>query len=147
MGQTLPMGKKREELGADLPDGELTHNPFAALRPKGAGSPAAGAGATKPAKPAKLTKPAKATREAPPASAAEKLVVRHESKGRGGKTVTRVSGFAPGAALQELAREARRALGAGVRAGEGELQVQGKQVERVASWLEGRGFPRVVRGN
>ena len=77
-----------------------------------------------------------------------KLVVRHERKKRGGKTVTRVSGLEVGEAeCGDLARELKRALGCGASLEGGDILVQGSLVERVAEWLEQRGGGRVVRGN
>jgi len=78
----------------------------------------------------------------------ERVTVRRERAGRGGKTVTVAEGpgFA-GRTLEPLAREAGRALGVGARVEKGALVVQGDQCERLAAWLAGRGFERVVRGN
>lgn len=75
-----------------------------------------------------------------------KVVLRMERKGHGGKTVTCVSGLvdAPEDALDELARDLRRALGTGVRVEAGELVVQGEQRERVRKWLAERGVSRIV---
>jgi translation initiation factor 1 len=133
------MARKREEIEGELPGGELTHNPFATLGPAG--------GERVPAPRAQAAEEGSPLAAHAPGPSSSKLVVRHESKGRGGKAVTCVTGLAPGAELEALARAASRALGAGARAVEGELLVQGRQVERVAAWLEGRGFTRVVRGN
>ncbi len=126
------MGKGREERKQDLPEGELFHNPFAALRPEGTPAPKEAVEAE--------------ARSGEPAPGG-KLVVRHESKGRGGKTVTRVTGLAPGAPLDDLAREVRKALGAGAKVEGEDLLIQGKQVERAAAWLESRGLGPVLRGN
>ena len=126
------MAKGREERKQDLPDGELFHNPFAALRPEGTPAPQDSA------------EPEVLPRDPAPGG---KRVVRHESKGRGGKTVTRVTGLAAGPSLEELAREARKALGAGVKVEGDDLLIQGKQVQRAATWLESRGLGPVVRGN
>lgn len=80
--------------------------------------------------------------------AAERLTVRFERAGHGGKTVTVVEG--PGlrnARLAELAKEIARALGVGAREEGGELHVQGDQCARLVPWLEKRGFGDVRRGN
>ena len=80
--------------------------------------------------------------------AAERLTVRFERAGHGGKTVTVVEG--PGlrnARLAELAKEIARALGGGARDEGGELHVQGDQCARLVPWLEKRGFGDVRRGN
>ena len=74
------------------------------------------------------------------------LVVRREKKGRGGKTVTRISGLGD-QDLPALARDLKRALGCGATVEEGDVLVQGAQVERAAAWLEQRFGRTVVRGN
>jgi translation initiation factor 1 len=78
----------------------------------------------------------------------ERVTVRRERAGRGGKTVTIAAG--PGLAgleLEPLAGEAARALGVGARVEHGVLVLQGDQAERLAAWLTARGFQRVERGN
>ena len=114
-------------------------NPFAALRGKfGAGAPA-----DSPRTPA-------VEREQPPAPsvAQERITVRRERKGRGGKTVTVAEG--PGLAgqdLEQLARDTARALGSGARVEDGTVVVQGDQTERWIAWLTQRGLRGVARGN
>jgi len=78
----------------------------------------------------------------------ERVTVRRERAGRGGKTVTIADGpgFA-GRKLEPIAREAARALGVGARGEAGALVLQGDQAERLAAWLAQRGFQRVERGN
>jgi translation initiation factor 1 len=108
----------------------LTHRPFAALRGERAE--------------AEVTGPARAA----PASPGERVTVRRERKGRGGKAVTLAEG--PGLAgrdLETLAREAARALGAGARVEGGALVVQGDQADRLVAWLAAQGFGTVARGN
>jgi len=115
-------------------------NPFEALRAKlGASLPPgrtpAAAGASR--EPAKV-----------PKAVHERVTVRFERAGRGGKTVTLAEG--PGLAgrdLERLAREAARALGVGARVERGALVLQGDQSERLVGWLAARGFERVERGN
>jgi translation initiation factor 1 len=78
----------------------------------------------------------------------ERITVRRERAGRGGKTVTVAEGpgFA-GRPLEPLARAAARALGVGARVERGALVLQGEQSERLAAWLVTQGFERVERGN
>ena len=79
-----------------------------------------------------------------------KTVVRHERKGRGGKTVTLVQfpdGSANADALEALARELRKALGTAAKCEDGAVAVQGDIADRVADWLKGRGAARIVRGD
>ncbi|MBC7171737.1 MAG: translation initiation factor, partial [Polyangiaceae bacterium] len=69
-----------------------------------------------------------------------------ETKGRGGKTVTRVSGL-PEARLEELAAQMKKALGCGAAVEEGEILLLGSLVQRAADWLRRQGAVRVVEGN
>ena len=74
-----------------------------------------------------------------------KAVLRMERKGRGGKTVTVIAQL-PGeqSALEQVARDLRRALGCGARVEGAEVVVQGDVRERVRAWLAERGVRRVV---
>ncbi|NOY93643.1 MAG: translation initiation factor [Deltaproteobacteria bacterium] len=74
-----------------------------------------------------------------------KIVVRRETKGRGGKTVTRISGL--GGELRLLAKKMKKALGCGASVEGGDLVLLGSLVARVADWLEAHGATRVVRAN
>ena len=67
--------------------------------------------------------------------------VRRETKGRGGKTVTVVSGV-PGedAALKELAGELKRRCGTGGTAKEGVIEIQGDHCDLLVAELARRGF-------
>lgn len=78
---------------------------------------------------------------------AGKIVVRRERKGRGGKTVTLVTGIdRPAAALQSIAKALRKALGCGATVEGTTIVVQGDQTERITEWLTANGATRVVRG-
>lgn len=77
---------------------------------------------------------------------AGKLVVRRENKGRGGKTVTLVSGL-PSEHLEAIARALKTALGCGATVEDASVAVQGDQTARVVAWLGDRGARQVVRGN
>jgi len=86
--------------------------------------------------------------KAPVKEVTERVTVRRERAGRGGKTVTLAEGPGlDGRDLEELAREAARAHGVGARVEGGALVLQGDQSERLAAWLAARGFARVERGN
>ncbi|MDQ3032601.1 MAG: translation initiation factor [Myxococcota bacterium] len=77
-----------------------------------------------------------------------KLVVERTRKGRGGKTVTVISGIVADApALDEIARELRQALGCGAVAEGDQIVVQGEQGPRVRAFLESRGAKRIVIGS
>jgi len=133
-GDTVRMAGKKERLGNELPEGTLSHNPFAALGGGGRGEESGESSA--------------APEAAVPDPARGKLVVRFEARGHGGKPITRVQGLALDAArLEDLARDLRRALGAGARVDGEDLVVQGRQQDRVISWLEQRGHAGAVRGN
>jgi translation initiation factor 1 len=73
-----------------------------------------------------------------------KLSVRRERKGRGGKTVTVVSGISgSSAALAELLRDWKKRLGRGARLEDGQVVVQGDCVEKLREFLAARGAKRV----
>ena len=95
-----------------------------------------------------------ASLEPPPAptnealSSLPKLVLRRERKGRGGKTVTVVSGFGDAHTnLKPLARELGKALGCGASVESDTLVIQGDQVERAAAWFTTKGVAKIVRGS
>ncbi len=71
----------------------------------------------------------------------EVLKVQREKKGRGGKTVTRVSGLPlTGAALADFAREMKQRCGTGGALEGADLIIQGDQVERVLALLAAAGY-------
>ena len=115
--------------------GGLKHNPFAALggeRREPTAMPAA--------QPPTHATDASSTRE--------RVTVRQERAGRGGKTVTIVEGPAlAGRDLDSLAREIATAHGVGARVEDASVVVQGDQRERLVAWLTARGFAFVARGN
>lgn len=127
----------------------LKHNPFAKLRPDGKPAPA------QPVERAHAASAqAESAKDAPAKGAPakvlskERLTVRREKKGHGGKTVTIAEGPAfTGRKLDELAREAARSLGVGARVEGMTLVVQGDQADRFVTWLTQRGFVNTSRGN
>ena len=81
------------------------------------------------------------------ASVPDKVVakLRIEKTGRGGKTVTVVYDLPNNAAfLKELAQELKRACGTGGTAGDGTVELQGDQRDRIRAALQKKGF--VVKG-
>ena len=72
-----------------------------------------------------------------------KVVCRFQKKGRGGKTVTLVSGVTGGHDI--LAKTLRKQLGTGVRVEGDDLVLQGDQRERAGRWFESQGVKKVVR--
>jgi translation initiation factor 1 len=67
--------------------------------------------------------------------------VRREKKGRGGKTVTTVTGIPlVGAELKSLAKELRRECGTGGTVKDGVVEIQGDHADKVLAALEARGL-------
>jgi translation initiation factor 1 len=124
----------------------LEHNPFAALDPMGLpGAPAQSGGAPAPstnALDAGKTGRGELNRKR------GRLEVRRETSGRGGKTVTTVSGFA-GIGLPEkeaLAKRMQKACGVGGTVKDGRIEIQGDQRAQVAAILAAAGFQPVMAG-
>jgi translation initiation factor 1 len=132
---------------------ELAHNPFAALAslasqlPKASEANVPAAAADESEKPAPAPESACATRPK------GRLLLRRETKHRGGKTVVIVSGFegatAAAGALRDddvvaLGAELKRALGCGGTVEDGPdgkiIVVQGDKPARVAELLAAKGF-------
>jgi len=79
---------------------------------------------------------------------AGKIVVRRERKGRGGKTVTLVSGIErPPAELERIAKTMRKALGCGSTVEAGTIVLLGDIVPRAQAWLQAHGATRIVLGS
>ena len=73
--------------------------------------------------------------------------VRRETKGRGGKTVTTVSGVPLGAeAVRNLASDLKRRCGTGGTVKDGVIEIQGDHRETVVSELSRRGFTAKLAG-
>lgn len=67
--------------------------------------------------------------------------VRRETKGRGGKTVTTVSGVPlVGEALKALAAALKKRCGSGGALKDGVIEIQGEHVELLLAELHARGF-------
>lgn len=126
------MAKKKERDVDTSGARALTHNPFAALAPEG--FPAV----------TREPDPPVAPSASEPLRFPQKIVVRRETKGRGGKTVTRITGL-PAAHRESLADRMKRALGCGATIDADDVLLLGSLVDRAAEWLEAEGAPRVVR--
>ncbi len=75
------------------------------------------------------------------------LRIRREIAGRGGKTVTTVSGFVlDETALKTLAGELKRKCGVGGAIKDGNIEIQGDQRETLAAELQKRGFKVKLAG-
>jgi len=67
--------------------------------------------------------------------------VRREVKGRGGKTVTVISGLSlDGEALKELAGELKRRCGSGGTVKDGIIEIQGEHLTLMVTDLQQRGY-------
>jgi translation initiation factor 1 len=73
--------------------------------------------------------------------------LRRETKGRGGKAVTVVSGLPEtGEALKQRARVLKQRCGVGGAVKNGEIEIQGDQRETVRRYLEAEGFTVKLAG-
>ncbi len=114
----------------------LGQNPFGALSdlnlPAGAAPASASASSAKPA----------------PAKNRGRVDIKRTTAGRGGKTVTLVTGFV-GIGLPEkeqLAKKMRNACGCGGTVKDGDIEIQGDQREKIAQILTDAGFRPVFAG-
>lgn len=127
----------RTEGGANL-----GHNPFAALSGHGteSGIPAPASGRPGPA--------ASASRREESNRSRGRVEVRRMTAGRGGKTVTVVSGFVGIGApeKEQLAKRMRAVCGCGGTVKEGRIEIQGDNREKVAGILVDAGFRPVMAG-
>ena len=113
----------------------LGQNPFGAL--SGSGLPVAPPSAI-----------SKAAKKDAPARNRGRLDIKRTTAGRGGKTVTLVTGFV-GIGLPEkesLAKQMRNACGCGGTVKDGEIEIQGDQREKIAQILTAAGFRPVFAG-
>ena len=116
----------------------LSHNPFAALSSEGL--PPAPATLPEDSATASATKPAKKNRG--------RVDIIRQKAGRGGKTVTVVTGFV-GIGLPEkekLAKAMQRTCGTGGTVKDGNIEIQGDKREEIARILTEAGFRPVFAG-
>jgi len=116
----------------------LGSNPFAAL--SGASLPAANPLPTSGVQPSAL--------RASPAKNRGRVDIKRTTAGRGGKTVTIVTGFT-GIGLPEkesLTKKMRNACGCGGSVKDGDIEIQGDQREKIAQILTEAGFRPVFAG-
>jgi translation initiation factor 1 len=135
-----------KKLDVSRPATPLQHNPFAALGEVDAlknlvrdPEPA------KPSPAPESAKPVKAPKPVIPKNSRGRLILRRETKDRGGKVVVVVSGFAelPGAnsvMIGNLAKELKGKLGCGGSFDRQEIVLQGDRAAAVNALLEELGF-------
>lgn len=135
--------------------GSLGQNPFAAL--SGAGLPEAPKVVLEQAKAAadakaagnsgRLGATASSDKKAPEKNRG-RVEIRRETGGRGGKTVTTVSGFVGigQPEKEQLAKKMRAACGCGGTVKDGAIEIQGDQREKIAAILTDAGFRPVFAG-
>ncbi len=71
----------------------------------------------------------------------QKLIIRLETKQRGGKKATLVAGFIGKAIdLEALAKKIKNHCGTGGSVTEGEILIQGEQVQKVKAFVQGLGY-------
>ncbi len=132
------MGKRaKKDPPVVLNSSALTHSPFAGL-----------AAAVKEV--SSVPPPAPAPPEGPPEGDSplrfpDKIILRRETKGRAGKTVTRLSGI-PSSHLTEVARRLRKSLGCGAVVEADDVVLLGAVEERAWSWLLAHGATRLAKG-
>lgn len=130
------MSRKRTKITGD--NDALSTNPFAAALGDLAGLPK-----TEPE-----LEPSAPTEPEPeePLDLGRRAIVRRQSKGQGGKTVTCVEGLPPETATEFVGR-IKRELGCSGRIRDGVLILGTRDHARVGAWLRDAGVPRVTLGN
>lgn len=130
------MSRKRTKITGD--NDALSTNPFAAALGDLAGLPK-----TEP----EPVAPPEPEPDAPaPLDLGRRAIVRRQSKGQGGKTVTCVEGLPEDTASEFVAR-IKRELGCSGRIRDGVLILGTRDHARVGAWLRDAGVPRVTLGN
>lgn len=142
------MSRGKDRVPTDGSGSSLSQNPFGAL--SGAGLPSAAVNPPPSTNSNAAAKPGAAPVNAgePPKKNRGRVEIRRETAGRGGKTVTTVSGFM-GIGLpekEELAKKIQRAAGAGGTVKDGRIEIQGDKREAAARVLEEAGFRPVMAG-
>ena len=76
----------------------------------------------------------------------QKLIVRLDTRNRGGKAVTLVEGFAGNKSdLEQLGRSLKTLCGTGGSAKDGVVIIQGDQRQKIAAWLSAHEYGYSVR--
>jgi len=133
------MSKRSNKLSTDG-GGDLGQNPFAALSGWG----------DLPAGPAKSDPVASlpSSQRGQPNLKRGRVEIRRLTGGRGGKTVTAISGFKGigSPELTSLAKQIQKSCGAGGTCKGGQIEIQGDKREQVAALLTKAGFQPVMAG-
>ena len=133
------MSRKRTKITGD--NDALSTNPFIAALGDLAGEP------LEPAPPQAPQAPQDSDPAAEwPLALGKRAIVRRQSKGQGGKTVTCVEGL-PMATATAWLPALKKELGCSGRIDEGVLVLGTRDHARVAAWLRTAGVPRVTLGN
>lgn len=132
------MSRKRTKITGD--NDALSTNPFAAALGDLAGPPETGP------EPNASTSPQPEAEPPETLDLGQRAIVRRQSKGQGGKTVTCVEGLAPDTASAFVGR-IKRELGCSGRIRDGVLILGTRDHTRVAAWIRDAGVPRVTLGN
>src|SRR5688500_10178243 len=127
---------------------QIAQNPFAALE---AGAFPAGSAVSSSSSPAPVSGPAhtpKTSKRGQPNLQRGRVDVIRQTAGRGGKTVTVLTGFKGIAErdLHELARTIQRACGTGGTLKGSTIEIQGDQRDRACAALQAAGFQPVRAG-
>ena len=134
------MSRKKERLPTESVE-EFGSNPFDGLVSEGLNS--------LPTNPSSLASPKVKVSSSDKLGKGERLEVRREKSGRGGKTVTTIKGFPSRISQDEFKRmlkglKSRLGTGGGWR--DNQMEIQGDQREVICEWLSALGFRPVLAG-
>jgi len=137
------MGKRDRRISTDGGGGDLGQNPFGALDGMGdlSAAPAGKSAPTHSPQP-------QASKRSLPNTNRGRVEIRRLTGGKGGKTVTAVSGFKGIAAseLQQLTKRMQKSCGVGGTLKAGQIEIQGDKRDQVADILAEAGFRPVMAG-
>ena len=134
------MSRKKERLPTESVE-EFGSNPFDGLVSEGLNS--------LPTNPSSLASPKVKVSSSDKLGKGERLEVRREKSGRGGKTVTTIKGFPSRISQDDFKRmlnglQSRLGTGGGWR--DNQMEIQGDQREVICEWLFALGFRPVLAG-
>ena len=134
------MSRKKERLPTESVE-EFGSNPFDGLVSEGLNS--------LPTNPSSLASPKVKVSSSDKLGKGERLEVRREKSGRGGKTVTTIKGFPSRISKDDFKRmlkglKSRLGTGGGWR--DNQMEIQGDQREVICEWLSALGFRPVLAG-